>query len=62
MKVTIRWITRNNEYIKKLKEKFNIPDDLTVNKLTSFGCEDIELLRECDSRGFVKIINYEKEP
>ena len=63
MKVTIYWDFRN-VYLKdiprikkKIRDKFNIPDYTTVNGETPCNIrdEDMELLRECENRGFIQI-------
>lgn len=42
-------------------EKFNIPNQMTVNRVTFVEIkeEDMEQLREIEKRGFIQIINYE---
>nr|DAN43075.1 MAG TPA: hypothetical protein [Caudoviricetes sp.] len=63
MKVTIYWDFRNVDLKdiprikKKIRDKFNIPDYTTVNGETPCNIrdEDMELLRECENRGFIQI-------
>lgn len=60
MKVTIYWESGIKPIIrKKIKEKFNIPDYLSINGETP--CEikdsDLELLKETARRGFIQIRN-----
>ena len=44
-------------------EKFNIPNQMTVNRVTLVEIkeEDMEQLREVEKRGFIQIINYEND-
>lgn len=44
-------------------EKFNIPNQMTVNRVTLVKIkeEDMEQLREVEKRGFIQIINYEND-
>mgnify|MGYP003409390263 FL=1 len=44
-------------------EKFNIPNKMTVNRVTLVKIkeEDMEQLREVEKRGFIQIINYEND-
>ena len=41
-------------------EKFNIPNQMTVNRVTLFEVkeEDVEQLREVEKRGFIQIIKF----
>lgn len=65
MKVTIYWNTRHLDpkdalrIKKKIRDKFNIPDYTTVNGETpcEIRDEDMELLRETESRGYIQIRN-----
>ena len=65
MKVTIYWDTKHldpkdvSRIIKKIIDRFSIPDYTTVNDETpcSIKDEDMELLRECAKRGFFQIRN-----
>lgn len=64
-KVTIYWNTRHiksediPEVKRRIQERFNIPNYLTVNGETDFyiSDEDMELLRETEKRGFIQIRN-----
>jgi hypothetical protein len=58
MKVTIYWERETKPIIRKrIREKFNIPDYLSINGETP--CEikdsDMELLKETARRGFIQI-------
>lgn len=65
MKVTIYWNTRHLdpkdvlEIKKKIRDRFNIPNYTTVNGETpcEIQDEDMELLRECEKRGFIQLRN-----
>lgn len=65
MKVTIYWDARHLpkekaiETKNKIKEKFNIPNYTSINGETPCDIkdEDMELLRECERRGFIQIRN-----
>ncbi len=64
-KVTIYWNTRHikpediPEVKRRIQERFNIPNYLTVNGETDFyiSDEDMKLLRETEKRGFIQIRN-----
>lgn len=57
MKVTIYWVTKDPEKIARIKEKFGIPDYMSVNAETpaEIKDEDVELLRETERRGFIQL-------
>jgi len=59
MKLTIYWITEDAESIRRIREKFNLPPDITVNGETPAEIreEDIPLLKETEKRGFLRIRN-----
>ena len=60
----IRWKQKSTpEQIRRIMEKFNIPKQMTVNRLTLVEIkeEDMEQLREVEKRGFIQIINYEND-
>lgn len=59
MKVTIYWKTKSAECIKRIRERFNIPHGITINGETVANIreEDIEVLRETESKGFIQIRN-----
>lgn len=51
---TCDWVT-----IRKIQQRFNLPDCVTVNGETCEPCdvkpEDMELLRETERRGYIQI-------
>ena len=55
--LTIVWRTRNTETIRKIREKFNLPPGMTINRETTafVSPEEMELLREVERRGFIGI-------
>lgn len=57
MKVIIYWNTKDKECIRRIREKFNLSSYLSVNGETPADIkeEDMELLRETERRGFIKI-------
>lgn len=57
MKTTIYWKTKDRTSISRIREKFNLPNYMTVNGETPCNVrdEDMELLREVERRGFIKI-------
>lgn len=59
MKVTIYWVTRLPEIVRRIRDKFNIPLYISVNYETECEIrdEDLPLLRECEKRGFIQIRN-----
>lgn len=59
MKLTICWITKNQEFIDKIRLKFGISDYMSINHETpcEIDEEDLPLLRECEKRGFIQIRN-----
>lgn len=65
MQVTIYWNTRHLDskdvprIKKKIRDRFGIPNYTTVNGETpcEIRDEDMELLRECEKRGFIQIRN-----
>lgn len=65
MRVTIYWDARHLSKEKsletknKIKERFNIPNYTSINGETpcEIKDEDLELLRECERRGFIQIRN-----
>ena len=60
----IRWKRKStSEHIRRIMEKFNIPNQMTVNRVTLVEIkeEDMEQLREVEKRGFIQIINYEND-
>lgn len=63
MKVTIYWRTKNRDKQDKIRDKFHLPYYTTVNGETEGEVNDelIDLLRECEKRGFIKIRKIEYE-
>jgi len=59
MKLTIYWVTKDADSIQRIREKFNLSSDTTVNGETPAEIreEDISLLRETEKRGFLRIRN-----
>lgn len=60
----IRWKRKSTtEQIRRIMDKFNIPNQMTVNRVTLVEIkeEDMEQLREVEKRGFIQIINYEND-
>lgn len=65
MKVTIYWDARHLprekslEAKERIKAKFNIPNYTTINgePPCEIRDEDMELLRECERRGFIQLRN-----
>ena len=57
MKITIYWTTTNQEDIKRIREKFNLPKYTSINGETP--CEvsdsDFPLLLEVEKRGFIQL-------
>lgn len=53
-KVIIRWITRDKEAIRLIRERFQMPQYTTVNGLSPADIkdEDIPLFEETSKRGF----------
>lgn len=60
----IRWKRKSTpEQIRRIMDKFNIPNQMTVNRVTLVEIkeEDMEQLREVEKRGFIQIIDYEND-
>lgn len=57
MKVTIYWSTKDEEKIKRIRERFGIGDYTSLNgeSPAEIKDEDIDLLRETEKRGFIQI-------
>ena len=59
MKLNICWTAkgRQKECYESIREKFGIPSYMSVNHETPCDIreEDMEMLRECERRGFLKI-------
>lgn len=64
MRLTICWTRKGRvkDCYDSIREKFGLPDYMTVNHETPCDIrpEDMELLRECERRGFL-IIRLKKE-
>ena len=58
--ITIKWLTRDTAAIRKIRERFNIPNYTTVNGWSpaEIPDEDMELFRETAKRGFFSILGY----
>ena len=55
----IRWKRKSTpDHIRRIMEKFNITNQMTVNRVTLVKIEeeDMEQLREVEKRGFIQII------
>ncbi len=59
MNITICWVTKDRESIKKIRKKFGISSYMSINRETPCDIkeEDMELLRETEKRGFIQIRN-----
>lgn len=59
MNVTICWRTKNQAKMEKIRFRFGIPNYMSINRETpcEIRDEDMELLRECEKRGFIQIRN-----
>ena len=59
MKITIDWVTRLPDIIRRIREKFKIPSYISVNYETECEIrdEDMPLLHETEKRGFIQIRN-----
>lgn len=59
MNVTICWRTKNQVKMEKIRLRFGISNYMSINRETpcEIRDEDIELLRECEKRGFIQIRN-----
>ena len=57
IRLTIVWHTRNQEMIRRIRERFHIPSGMTINRetLATVESENMELLREVERRGFIGI-------
>lgn len=57
MRVTIYWVTRLPDLVRRIREKFNIPSYTSVNYETECEIrnEDLPLLQETARRGFIQI-------
>lgn len=60
MKVTIYWKTKNQGTISRIREKFDIESDTSVNGETIANIKDkeMELLRETERMGYIQIRKY----
>lgn len=59
MNVTICWRTKNQAKMEKIRLRFGISNYMSINRETpcEIRDEDMELLRECEKRGFIQIRN-----
>ena len=59
MKVVIYWVTKDPDKIVRIRERFGIGTNRSVNGETPAEIreEDMELLRETERRGFIQIRN-----
>lgn len=57
MRVTIYWVTRFPDIVRRIREKFNIPSYTSVNYETECEIRDenLPLLQETARRGFIQI-------
>ena len=51
IRLTVVWRTRNPETIRRIREKFNLPPGMTINRETPafISPEEMELLREVEA-------------
>lgn len=56
-KLAVYWATRNQEHIRKIRERFGIPAYTTINgeSPAEISDEDMPLLLETERRGFIAI-------
>lgn len=59
MNVTICWRTKSQAKMEKIRLRFGISNYMSINRETpcEIRDEDMELLRECEKRGFIQIRN-----
>lgn len=64
MNLTVYWKTKDREAIRKIRERFGIPDYTTINGETPCDIkdEDLPLLQETARRGFIQIRNKKQRP
>lgn len=57
MKVTIYWITKDEDLRMRIRERFGIDNYVSINGETSAEIKDkdVELLRETEKRGFIQL-------
>lgn len=57
MKLTIYWSTKDESIRARIRNRFGIPWEVTVNGETKADIrdEDMDLLRETERRGFIQI-------
>ncbi len=57
MKVTVYWLTKDKEAIRKICDKFSMPRYTSVNGETEADIPGdlMPLLQECERRGYVKL-------
>lgn len=64
MRITIYWQKQTTTaQIQRIRERFNIPQGITVNGETT--CEidphDLDLLRQCEQLGYIQIRNKNEQ-
>lgn len=59
MKTVIYWVTKDRKIISRIRDRFNLSSYVSINGETPCEIteEDMEVLRECEKRGFIKIRN-----
>ena len=57
LRLTVCWLTRNPDTIRRIRQRFGIPAHMTVNRETQADIRpaDLPLLEECARRGFVEL-------
>lgn len=62
MNTVIYWVTKDQEIIKWIKDRFNISSYTSVNgeSPANIKDEDWELLKECEKKGKIQIRNKNK--
>lgn len=59
IRLTIVWQIRNQDTIRRIREKFHIPPGMTINRETtafvSVSPKEIEQLKELERKGFIGI-------
>ncbi len=59
VRVTIYWVTKHEPTMKKIRERFGLPHGMSINgeTIASIKEEDLPLLRETESYGYIQIRN-----
>lgn len=57
MKITVYWVTKNPDTKERIRIKFDLPRYTTINGETEgiINDDDLQLLQECEKRGFIQI-------